>query len=351
MIFWTEMTDRILAIALLALGVGTGAVLGQPQPRTVFKERVKLSDQEIQNIEQGQVITKVLSSSDKYGLLVFGAVYVNAPVEKFAAAFRDVKKLKENKVYLDVQEFSPGGAPPKVSDFERLSLDNKDIDQLHTCKPGECDIQIFDDIQVFQSKVNWNSPDKYVQANQLLRQRVTDGMTLYMKGGLKSLGSYRDREKPFNLYQATKDMIDGSFYLPQDRAGGIYRHVTEYPNGKLAGAEDFFYWEKINFGQEPTVRLNHVSIFPTGFGAAKLLIANKQVYSSRYMRMALQMFYCVPDTEKPGKPGFFLIEMNDSRLPDFGALKLAIVRKVATGKALDATRDTLTMFAARLNGK
>lgn len=345
------MTCRIPTAAALILGLGAGAVFGQPQPRTVFKERVGLTDAEIQKIAQGQVLTKALSSTDKYGMLIFGAVYVNAPIEKFAASFRDVKKLKENKVYLDVQEFSLGGTAPKISDFERLVLDNKDIDELQACKAGECDLQVFDDIELFQKRVDWKNPNKYVQANQILRQRVTDGMTHYMSGGLKSFGSYRDREKPLNLYEATKDMVDSSFYLPQDRAGGIYRHVVDYPGGKLAGAEDFFYWEKINFGQEPTARVNHVSIFPKGFGAARLLIANKQLYASRYIRVALQMFYCVPDTENPGKPGFFLIEMNDSRLPDFGGLKLAVVRRVATAKGLEATRDTLTMFVTRLTGK
>ena len=131
------MAHKLLATAVLVLGLGAGAVSGQPQPRTFFKEHARLSDNEIQKIEQGQVVTKVLASTDKYGLLVFGAVFVNAPIEKFAASFRDVKKLKENKVYLDVQEFSPGGAPPKLSDFERLVLDKKDIDELQTCKPGD----------------------------------------------------------------------------------------------------------------------------------------------------------------------------------------------------------------------
>ena len=340
------MPLKIVTAAILVLSYGVASA--QPQPKTFFKERAKLSDSEIQQIERGQVITKVLGSGDKYGMLVFGAVYVNAPVEKFAASYRDVKKLKENKVYLDVQEFSEGGAPPKLSDFDRLALDKKDIDELQHCKPGECDLQVFDDIVNLQNRVDWNSPNKYAQAHQFLRQRVNDGMTQYLSGGLKALGSYRDRQKPFNLYQATKDMVDSSYYLPQDRAGDIYRHVIDYPGGKLPGAEDFFYWEKIDFGQEPTVRVNHVSIFPRGFGPVKLLIANKQLYASRYMRVALQMFYCVPDTENPGKPGFFLVEMNDSRLPDFGGLKLAVVRKVATGKAVDGTRDTLTMFASRL---
>ena len=45
----------------------------------------------------------------------------DAPYEKFAASFRELKKLKENKVYLEVQEFSPGGAPPKTAEFERLN--------------------------------------------------------------------------------------------------------------------------------------------------------------------------------------------------------------------------------------
>jgi hypothetical protein len=342
------MVHKTLAMTVLTLAFVCG-VAGQP--RAILKERGKMSDTEIQKIAQGQVVTKVLPSADNYGMLIVGAVYIKAPIDRFASSFRDVKKLKENRVYLDVQEFSLGGTPPKLSDFERLTLDKKDIDELQACKPGDCDLQVFDDIGVFQKKVDWNSSNKYVQANAVLRQRVVDGMTTYVTGGLKAFGSYRDRQKPLNLYQATKDMVDSSYYLPQDRALGIYRHVVDYPDGKLADTDDFFYWEKINFGQEPTVRINHVSIFPKGFGASKLIIANKQLYASRYMRVALQMFYCMPDTESPGKPGFFLIEVNDSRLPDFGGLKLAVVRKIATLKGVESTRDTLTMFSTRLNGK
>ena len=341
------MDQAILRIAAFVLAVPAGT-WAQPQPRTIFKERINLTDNEIQHIEHGQVVTKVLNSAGNYGVLVFGAVYINSPIEKFVRSFRNIQKLKENKVYLDLQEFSVGGAPPKLSDFDRLTLEKKDIDELETCKPGDCDIQVFDDLEAFQKRIDWKS-DRYAQANRAVRQRVLEGMTTYLAGGLKAFGNYRDRQKALNLYEATRQMVDSSFYLPQDRAPEIYRHVVDYPKGKLPGAEDFFYWEKIDFGQEPTLRVNHVSIFPKGFGAAKVVIANKQLYASRYIRVALQMFYCISDTEHPEKPGFFLVEMNDSRLPDFGGLKLAVVRKVATGKSVDATRDTLSMYAARLN--
>ena len=78
------MAHKILATAVLGLALGV-AVSGQPQPRAFFKDYARLSDGEIQKIKQGQVVTKVLGSTDKYGMLVFGAVYINAPIEKFAA--------------------------------------------------------------------------------------------------------------------------------------------------------------------------------------------------------------------------------------------------------------------------
>jgi len=202
-----------------------------------------------------------------------------------------------------------------------------------------------------QKRIDWNSVDKYDQVNKFARQRLFEVVTTYISGGLKAFGSYTDREKPFNLYENMKSMLDSSYYLPKDKSGGIYEHILEYPDGKLAGAMDFFYWENIDFGQGPTIRVNRVSMFPKGVGVIKYVVANEQLYASRYIRIALQMFYCVPDTANPGKPGFYLIEMNDSRLPDYGGLKLSVVRKIATGKGVQSTDDILTLYHKRLSGK
>jgi hypothetical protein len=146
-------------------------------------------------------------------------------------------------------------------------------------------------------------------------------------------------------------MLGGSYYLPQGKSGGIYSHVINFPQDRVPGAEDFFYWENINFGEGPTIRINHVAMFPKGYGASKFIIANEQLYASRYIRLALQVFYCVPDTQNPNKPGFFLIEMNDSRLPDFGGFKLSVVRRIATDKAVEGTHDTLALYQKRLTTK
>jgi hypothetical protein len=346
------LASKLLATGGLALGLCFAATVArcQRQPQTFFKTKIRLSENDIQKIDQGHVVTKVLDSPDKkYGVLVFGGVYINAPIEQFAASYRDVKTLLEDKVYRDVQEFNAAG-PPTLSDFNRLSFERKDIDTIQNCKPHHCDLQVFD-VAAFQKRINWNSKGRYDQFNKFARQRICEGLAKYMSGGLKALGSYTDHEKPFNLYENMKSMLDASYYLPQNESDGIYQHVLDYPEGKVPGAIDFFYWEDIDFGEGPTIRVNRVSMFPAGVGDAKYVITNEQLYASRFIRIALQVFYCVPDTQSPGKSGFYLIEMNDSRVPDFGTLKLSVVRKIATGKGVASTRDILNLYLKRLTVK
>ena len=340
----------MLWVGMLLLLSVSMPVYAQRQPHTFLKNNIKLTDAEIQTIDQGQVVTKVLQSADKYGMLVFGAVYVNAPIQKFTEVFRDVGKLQGEKVYLAVQEFSKIGSPVKLADFDRIEIEKSDIDALQHCKPGDCDLQIIK-VEELQKSIDWTSKDKYAKANEVIRRRIFDGMSLYQKGGLKELGSYRDRGTPFNLYQSMKDMVDHSYYLPKDKAPELYGHVVDYPQAKMKGAEDIYYWEKIDFGQGPVVRVNHVSMFPAGAGAAKFIGANKQLFASKYMRAALQMYYAVPDTQDPKKPGFYLITMSDSRLPDFGGLKLSIVRKIATSTAVAGAKDTLQIYLRRTTAK
>ncbi len=140
-------SSKLFAAGVLYLGLGFAATTAcaQRQPETFFKTRVGLTDSEIQRMDQGQVVTKVLESGDKkYGMLVFGGVYINSTVERFADSYRDVKSLLEDKVYLDVQAFNELGSPPKLSDFDRIAFPRKDIDALQKCKPNDCDLQVFD---------------------------------------------------------------------------------------------------------------------------------------------------------------------------------------------------------------
>lgn len=157
----TRLIAEGLAATVLAAGLSIGASVAcaQRQPETFFKTRIGLSDSEIQKMGHGQVVTKVLESGDKkYGILVFGGVYINTSIEQFAASYRDVKSLLEDKVHLDVDEFSENGAVPKFSDFDRLTLSHKDIDTIQNCRPNHCDFQVFV-VSAFQKQSLFQSLD------------------------------------------------------------------------------------------------------------------------------------------------------------------------------------------------
>jgi hypothetical protein len=338
---------RKILTSLLAIGSSLVAIAAsaQPQPETFFKTKMLLSDAEIQQVKQGQIVTKVLPSGDtKYGVLVLGAVYVNGPAEKFAEVYKDVNRLRKLKVYLDLQTFSIGGAPAKLSDFDRVTLARKDVDGLKDCAPGDCDLQMAN-VEAIRKQIKWGSPEQYDQVNKVARQAMFDLTQRYQTGGLAALASYEDRGKPFNRFAETKAMLDNSFYLKGSIAPDIYRHVVDYPKSRLAGAEEFFYWENIDFGQGPTIRVSHNTVFPMGAGPAKPVAVNKQLYASRYIRTALMIFACIPDTA--GK-GFYLIEINDSRTPDFGSLKLSVVRKIATSTSEQSVKDMLALYKAEV---
>jgi hypothetical protein len=342
------------AVLTGTLALVTFPLAAQHQPHTFFKDVVGVNDKEIAQIDSGQVVTKVVPSKNQYGLLVFGATYVNAPVEKFAGVVRDVKKLEEEKVYLVVEQFGLVlGRPVTAADFGRLEVDKDDIDDLASCEVGDCAIQFANEanMEKLRGMAKDKAVNKYALFNPTFRELAAEATNRYLKGGLKELGSYHDRQRPFDMYQETKAMVDSSFYLPRDKAPEIHDHIVEFPQKRMAGAEDIFYYEKIDFGQGPMIRVNHVSLFPKGVGAVKLAAANKQIYASRYIRVALQMFYCVPDSANANRRGFYLIEMSDSRLPDFGGLKMSVVRRIATGTAVDGARDTLAIFKRRSEGK
>jgi len=61
------MINKLLAAGVLSLGLSFGAATtcAQRQPETFFKNKVGLSDSDIQKMNQGQVVTKILESGDK----------------------------------------------------------------------------------------------------------------------------------------------------------------------------------------------------------------------------------------------------------------------------------------------
>jgi hypothetical protein len=86
----------------------------------------------------------------------------------------------------------------------------------------------------------------------------------------------------------------------------LREYLLNYPQADSSGIESEFYWEKVNFGLKPAIRMVQAVIYqgksPTEPAYA---VAVKQLYASHYFESALDLTVCVKDTQHPNHPGFY----------------------------------------------
>jgi hypothetical protein len=311
-----------------------------------FKDYVGLSQDEIRDIQHGKTIAKVMESRTPDEVFVFGAVYVAATPESYLKLAGDIAELRKLPSYIAIRKFSD---PPQASDLEGFTLEEDDIKQLKDCKPGHCEVQLpAESMDEFRHSVDWTAPDATAQANHLAQQMALKALVAYMHGGNASLGTYRDKKHPAQVAETFQSLVSRSkalpVYLPD-----LHRYLLEYPKFELQNTENRFYWEKVNFGLKPTLRIVQAIIY-RGVQPSEpaYAVAVKQLYSSHYFETALDLTVCARDPENPQQRGFYLITLKGSQQEGLTGFKGGIVRKVAVGKTRSSLERALTSIKQRL---
>jgi len=202
-------------------------------------------------------------------------------------------------------------------------------------------------MEEFQRSVNWDAPDANDQADRLAQQMALQALLHYQQGGNSALGTYRDKNHPAAVAETFASLLSRSkalpVYLPQLR-----EYLLNYPKTDSSQIESQFYWEKVNFGLKPTIRIVQAVLFrgvsPTD---PEYAVAVKQLYASHYFESALDLTVCVRDRQKTNPSGFYLITLKGSQQAGLTGFKGGIVRKVA----VDKTRSSLEKAMASIKQK
>lgn len=288
-------------------------------------------------------MAKVLPWGGPSEVYVFGAVHVDGAPEMYLKAARDVKRLRGTPGYLGVGEL-PDDAT--ASDVTPLTLDPDDVKALKDCREGSCDVQLpTASIQAVRDAVNFSRPDAAEQVNVLARQMIVTLLRKYRQGGLRGLDEYRDKQHPSRVSDELELMMGRASVLP-DVIPELRRYLLEYPNAPLANADSFFFWEKVDFGLKPTIRVNHAVIARgrTTRGHEYGTVAIKQLYASHYFHTTLDVSVCVDDGASGRTRGFYLLTMKGSQQEGLTGLKGSILRKVV----VDKTRKSLERALASI---
>ena len=321
--------------ALVSISSGPAARSQTEEPFKFFREYAGLSEEQISAIRRGKPLAKIVDSTTPDQVFVFGAVRIEATPEQYLKLASDVDALRKLPSYLAIKKFSD---PPELPDLAGFTLEEEDIQKLEDCKPEHCEVQLPAEVmEEFQHSVNWSAPDVASQVNRLGQQMMLDALLKYQQGGNSALGIYRDKKHPAAVDETFRSLLSRSKALPA-YLPALNNYLLDYPKADSTNIESQFYWEKVNFGLKPTLRVLQAIVYrgadPTGPAYA---IAEKQLYASHYFETALDVSVCVRDEEDPKHPGFYLITLKGSQQAGLTGFKGGIVRKVA----VDRTRSSL----------
>jgi hypothetical protein len=318
--------------ALVVVAAASGLLIGAPAPDPRLAElfrQVALTPEQEAAIEAGRPVAKLLSWGGSSEVFAFGAVYIHGSPASFLNAARDVNKLAGTPGYLAIRELP---AEATAADLSGLTLEPDDIKALKSCREGDCDVQLpATSIRAFRDAVNWSQPDAAAQANTLARGMIAALLRAYRRGGNTALGEYRDKDHPALVSEQFETMVGRTAALP-GLLPELRTYLLSFPAADLAGAETFYYWEKVDFGMKPTIRVNHAVIYrPPGRGREISVVAIKQLYASHYFHTALDVSMCVGSAQGD-RPGFYLLTLKASEQAGLTGMKGSIVRKVAVDK-------------------
>ncbi len=306
-------------LAVLAASV---ALAEEAPPRPFLRQVIQLDDAQLATVEKGEVVTKLLPSTDKPEIAAFGVVKTPGTVDQLLAQARDIKKFRQVPQIPEMGYFS---SPAKVEDLKGLTHPPDDIAALKRCKPGSCDVKLGTKGLEMVSKVDWKSADADKQAVAIFNQGIVDYVAAYQQGGTEAMGNVLDKKQEKSRAQEYRTLLANSPYLV-DYVKEFNDYLAAWPQGKLAGADDALYWAKDTFGLKPVVSAYHATFYKSPRG---VLISNKLLGATHFFNAGLELLAAVPAAD--GK-GLYLLSLYRTRIdPPTGMLGGVLMGKVRDG--------------------
>jgi hypothetical protein len=341
-----RVTSTLLFIVLLGSAQGVAAPQAPFQELETFLRRdLAFSSADLQQLRQDRVIAKVVKTN-QHEVAAFGIVRIQGPKSLFLEQYRDIVTYKKGKAVPQVGKFS---FPPRLEDFQGLTLERQDIDALKNCRVGRCDVKLPDDaIERFRREIDWSAPDATLRATTLLRQIMLDLVNAYLAGGNAGLSEYADKKRRTRIADEFGQLLAQFPYL-FDSAPEFHSYLANFPYTPLPNVENFIYWSKENYGLKPVITITHVSIYqPSNDPRSSILIASKQIYATHYFEASLGLTGISDASTGEPVTRFYLMYLNRSRADALRGGFGGLARGIVAGKMRESLRDNLEITKQKI---
>jgi len=341
---WRVSAAVVALVAVAPVRVGLIAGITQaslpPIVESFITSDTQVSPPERQALLSGRPMIKLLLSKDSTEVAVFGGIWVNASPSLYVAQLNDIERFERGGAFRVTKRI---GDSPSADDFAELKLPAQDLDDLKDCRIGDCALRLdADTIQKLRAEVDWRKPTAKADANSVFRRFVLKYVGDYREGGNERLPVYRHSESPVSVASEFRSMVERSSHLATELPD-LKRYLLGYPQATLPHSTDFLYWQEVQFGLRPTIRVNHLVIQERG---DLTVIASKLLYASHYFRAALETRVLLADPARG--QGFWLLTVNRGRSGGLSGFMGRLIRGRVRNEAQDAMREALTATKTKL---
>lgn len=339
---------RLLSAALASLVLAAPTMDTSRDAPSAFPARletyltttVRLTAEERKRLSAGAPVTKLLDADDSNEVAVFGAIWINGSIRRYADLTKDIENFEHGGGFRVTKRIS---APPMLGDFSGLHLPEDDVADLRTCRVGACKVKLNEKaLERFRTEIDWKAPNPGPAVDSLMRQLAFEYVTGYLEGGDERLAVYRDKSRPTSVARELRAMIDQTPQLTTDMPD-LRRYLLQYPKTSLPDSTSFLYWQETDFGLKPTIRISHLTIRE---GPDDTVVASKMLYATHYFWTGLELRVLLPDPSRG--PGFWFVTDYRGRsdgLSGFtGLFVRGRVRSEVQNRALAGLRMTKQML-------
>ncbi len=165
--------------------------------RNFLQKYIDLSVKQISKI-QGDVLAKIVKTPLKREIAVFGIVRVEASTDLYLEKYQDIENFEKGKGVPRIKKMSD---PPRVDDFTKMRIPEKDLKAIPDCEVGECDVKIENEgLDRLKSQIDWSAPDAEDQAQRLIRKLAFEYVEAYRQGGNERLRDQKNQKLQVGCY-------------------------------------------------------------------------------------------------------------------------------------------------------
>lgn len=291
---------RLLSL-LIALTVLVPVNAG-PNGFAFFQPTVVLGPVDREELDNGTPIVRFLQATGhEVGAFTAIALPPSVTVERAAAWMRRVELLRENRYVIASQRLS---VPARLEDFDRLALDDEELDEIRRCAPGRCGVKLAAaDLQSLTAIARTGGREWKPRLQQAFRQMLLRRVQTFTAGGLTALDDLIDKKRPSSPARAFAPLVAHTAFLG-DRTPDLTRRLLQCAAVPPPGGESFMYWSKERLGGRPVIAVTHVVLMPPNGAGSPLLMVGAQVYASHYLDASLTVTAFLQD--QPGSRPYFV---------------------------------------------